>query len=70
MTSPAVAGWRTPPGHPVVVLGNGPRAGAACGCGDWQAYLPDVPAALAARRSYEEHLDRAAPGWRASSPPG
>lgn len=59
MTSGGVARWDSPPGHPVVLVGHGDRAGAACGCGAWQAYLPDVEAALRARESYEEHLRRA-----------
>lgn len=59
MTGGGLARWDSPPGHPVVAVGHGSRAGAACGCGGWQAYMPDVEAALRARQSYEEHLRRA-----------
>lgn len=57
-------GINPPPGHPLVVAPRGRVAGAACGCGDWQAYLGSPNAARDARLSYEEHLDRTAPGWR------
>lgn len=59
MTGGVVPTWPGPPDHPVVLVGRGDTAGAACGCGDWQAYLPDADAALRARASYAEHLRRA-----------
>jgi hypothetical protein len=66
--SGGVARWDSPLGHPVVLLASGGSYGAACGCGGWQARVPDLDAALTARASYLAHLRRAVPGWTPPDP--